>query len=137
MLILLETIDKGTAIDFTLGSDLVMGHGGGWGAAARSDRSGDNMATKRTLVCDVCGKEEKKDCTGWFGGGFTLHVYSKKGYWWSKDRVNDDWYMSKDFCSVKCLDKCLNGIVLDGTIAKKAFNLTKRQNKEKKKKKKK
>ena len=89
------------------------------------------MASKRILICDACGKKEKKDATGWISFRLDINLFDKKRYYWYKRGVKDDFYASKDFCSVKCLDTYLNGLVLSGKIAGKVVKLQESQKKEK------
>ena len=95
------------------------------------------MSTERILTCDVCGKQEKDDATGWLDLMVTIHVMSKSGHWWSKYKAKDDWYTSKDFCGLHCMSAYLYKLHLDGTLREKAFKLQKRQKREVEKKKKK
>ncbi len=89
------------------------------------------MATRRIMICDHCGKKEKKDCTGWVNLSINAHIFGKKGYWWSRKRKEDDYYLSKEFCGARCFDTYLNGLILSGKVIKKVNKLLETQKKEK------
>ena len=88
------------------------------------------MASERILICDCCGKKGKKDCTGWISLRIDINLYDKKGYYWYKKGVKDDFYLGEEYCGIQCFDASLNSLVLDGSIASKVYKMQKRQNKE-------